>query len=499
MNQSSLRLRVALTAGLVAALFIIFSFDGFQNSKSEVSNASTVKVKKKKEGKKSDRPDGYADFQKQIRTPIGSDKSSYDRNYKMIELKKAGIIDYPLLTKSSKRLSKSNALSWVERGPANVGGRTRGLIVDPTDATHSTWWAGSVGGGIWKTTNKGTSWVNKTPDIPNLATTVLTMAASNSDIIYAGTGEGFFNGDAIDGDGILKSTDHGETWTQLVSTAGTTDFQNINRIIVSPSSPDILLASTNNGIYKSTNGGTSWSTVYGPTGRVQHIIADPNNFDNQWATINAIGVIRSTNAGNTWTSSTGLTGLSRMEIAVAPTDPTRLYISAEAGDSSFIYVSLDAGSTWDRVISAPYQHWLRGQGWYDNTIAVHPYAKDTVFVAGVSVHRFHMLAGSSSGTGLISIDTVGTGGFLAFTNFGLSYMGGGVESALTKDLVLQSLRILLSTILCLQRSDLAQESLKRPIRIPRKFKAQDSWLQTIITRVTLTCLLKYGTLQIISN
>ncbi|KAB2878693.1 T9SS type A sorting domain-containing protein [bacterium] len=433
MNQKSLLIRIFLLAGLAVTLYIIATTDVVRKkySTDTAIDAKGEKEGSRKEGKKSDRPDAYAEFQKQIRTPVGSDKSSYELNYKMIELKKAGIIDYPLLSKSSKRLSKAGALNWVERGPANVGGRTRGLIVDPADVTNSTWWAGSVGGGIWKTTNKGTSWVNKTPDIPNLATTVLTMAASNSDIIYAGTGEGFFNGDAIDGDGILKSTDHGETWTQLVSTAGVANFQNINRIIVSPSDPNIVLASTNNGIYKSTNGGTSWTTVYGPAGRVQHIIADPADFDKQWATINATGVIRSTNAGDSWTSSSGITGAGRMEIAIAPTDPTRLYISAEVGDSSFLYVSDDAGVNWEKVLPKNYQHWLGSsagtQGWYDNTIAVHPYGKDTVFVGGVNISKCIMLTGSSQSVGLLGIDTIGTGGFLAFTNFGLSYMGGGVE------------------------------------------------------------------------
>ncbi|MBL7995665.1 hypothetical protein JNM05_09865, partial [bacterium] len=460
MNQRSLLIRIFLFAGLAATLYIIATTDVVPK-KYSTDTAIDSKGEKEgtlKEGKKSDRPDAYAEFQKQIRTPVGSDKSSYELNYKMMELKKAGIIDYPLLTKSSKRLSKTGILSWVERGPANVGGRTRGLIVDPADITNSTWWAGSVGGGIWKTTNKGSSWVNKTPDIPNLATTVLTMAQSNPDIIYAGTGEGFFNGDAIDGDGILKSTDHGETWSQLVSTAGVANFQNINRIIVSPSDPNIVLASTNNGIYKSTNGGTSWSTVYGPTGRVQHIIADPTDFDNQWATINGGGVVKSTNAGNTWTATSGIQGVSRCEIAVAPSDPTRLYVSAEyvsTGDSSFIFVSDDAGSTWERALSSPYQGWLASsagnQGWYDNTIAVHPYGKDTVFVGGISIHKFVMLPGNGgSKTGVSGIDYDNTSSFLSFTGFsggvatgigyGADYFGGGSYGLLAGDSVSVEIR-----------------------------------------------------------
>ena len=172
-------------------------------------------------------------------------------------------------------MAKTQALNWVERGPGNVSGRTRGIIVDPDDPNHDTWFAGSVGGGIWKTTNAGDSWTNLTPDLPNLATSTIAMAMSNHNVIYAGTGEGFFNVDQIDGTGIWKSTDRGASWEQLASTANNKKMQNITRLIIDPSDENVLLVSAtpgfyytasadypHSGIFRSTDGGVSWNMVY---------------------------------------------------------------------------------------------------------------------------------------------------------------------------------------------------------------------------------------------
>ena len=176
----------------------------------------------REEDDKFDNPDKFVEFENRIRSSPGTNAPAYPLNYKMTELDKAVKRKFNIsLSKfnSSFKQLQSGALPWIERGPGNVTGRTRGLIIDPDDSTGNTWFAGSVGGGIWKTTNGGKDWANKTPALPNLATTTLAMAPSNHKVIYAGTGEGFFNVDAVVGDGIFKSTDRGETWDQLASTA----------------------------------------------------------------------------------------------------------------------------------------------------------------------------------------------------------------------------------------------------------------------------------------
>jgi len=377
---------------------------------------------------KYDDPDMFAEFQKTIRTRDGDAAPKYSANYLMDELTKA---------EKQSRLYKTKALNWIERGPGNVSGRTRGIIVDPADATNRTWFAGSVGGGIWKTVDAGLTWTNQTPNLPNLSTTVLAQAPSNLNIIYCGTGEGFSNADAVNGAGIFKSTDHGNTWTQLTTTANF-DFRNVNRIIVDPNNPDIVLACTNpgpnsstnpGGIHRSTDGGVTWTRVFSSTSRrAQDLKADPSNFSIQYCTVNNDGVYKSTNGGLTWIiSGAGLTTNGRIEIAVSSRNPNYIYASAQTSAGSGLYVSEDKASTWLFVNSgdSKTQNWLQTQGWYDNTIAVHPFDEKTVFFGGIDLWKAQI---TSSGLtkDVKGVDLTNTSSFLAFINWGGPYLGGAV-------------------------------------------------------------------------
>jgi len=369
-------------------------------------------------------PDEFLRYHAEIRTREGAEAPEYPMNYKMAETNKA-------VQRKALSLMKTTILPWNERGPGNIGGRTRGLIVDPDDQFKNTWYAGSVGGGVWKTTDGGLSWINKTPNLPNLATTCLAMAMSNHHTIYLGTGEGFGNIDAIRGDGIWKSTDRGENWSQLASTTRNTSFAYVNRIIVSPSDENILVVATNTGIFRSVDGGSSWTTSYTSSGRIQQVIASPQDFNLQYATRNSLGVLRSTDAGVSWfVSSSGLGAGARYELAIAPTNANRLYAGVETSSSvSDLYVSDDGGATWSKTTQAGTSpNWLNGQGWYDNTIAVHPYNQDVVFVGGLDLYRINVGGAGASTSQILGVDTLNTRSFLSFVNFGLPFMGGGVGS-----------------------------------------------------------------------
>ncbi len=415
---------------------LYFSNNVFQNTKYTVFKNSLNDVQKRpnpftessekekliEEKVKTDQPDKFAEYFRRIKTREGKTKPDYPLGYKIKELKKA--------KEQVKKLAKSNnkiteALPWIERGPGNVGGRTRGLVVDPDDPSHQTWFAGSVGGGIWKTTDAGATWVNKTPDLPNLATVTIVMAKSNHDVMYAGTGEGFYNLDAVEGNGIFKSTDRGETWTQLASTTTNTAFKVINRIVVDPNDENVVIAATNNGIFKSTNGGSSWTNVYS-SGRIQDLVDNPLNFNTLYATRNSVGVLKSTDGGNTWfSSSEGISGVNRMEIDIAPSDTNRLYVSAE-GSSSKMFMSLDAGANWVEVIDASTNNydWLGGQGWYDNTIAVHPYNENIVFYGGIDLWRAEIIFDSAKG--ISSVKENGTEAFMDYKQSDLPFLNGGL-------------------------------------------------------------------------
>lgn len=416
--------------GVLASLLII----GLLNNKKPGKDTLGVKATKQRsviKEKKSDNPGGFAKFQRDIRTKDGTLGTTYALNYKMDEMIRAGILNTDGSSRSNSPSLKKSAsiINWVERGPANVAGRTRGVVIDPDDPTSNTWFAASVSGGIWKTTDAGASWVNKTPDIPNLATTSLAMAASEPNIMYAGTGEFFVFYSYVAGDGIFKSTNHGETWSQLPSTVANPDFKYVNRVIVSPTDENLVLAVTNEGIYRSTNGGTDWDEVYSSDSPVQHIVANPLNFNTLYASVNGFGVVKSYDAGVTWSNAkTGIGNVGRLELAVTALDTNRVFAAAEVSNTTCaLYVTDDGGATWlyAKDAGATERNWLEAQGDYDNTIVVHPYSKDTVFVGGVVMLKIGLSPNLTS-TLTRYVDTVGTASFLAFQNFGLPYLGGGV-------------------------------------------------------------------------
>ena len=351
-----------------------------------------INDEKTEEKVKSDSPDKFIEIFNELKTPPGKEKPEYEINYRFTELAKARKHLY-LLKRDNNKIAK--ILDWKERGPANIGGRTRAIIVDPDDATLKTWYAGSVGGGIWKTTNGGNSWISLTDYLPNLAVTCLAMAPSNHNIIYAGTGEGFYNADGVDGNGIMKSTDKGVSWIQLTNTAWDPDFRFVNRIVVDPDNDLIVIAATNQGIFKSVDGGENWSKKYDDNYRIQDLKANPSNFNKLYAASYA-GVILSYDAGETWVfPEGGKFGKGRVEIAVAYNDTNKVYASAVfkgTSDTSKLLVTLDGGSNWQEIPEKEGKSpkWLKSQGWYDNTIAVSPFNDDLVFVGGVDLWRMEI-------------------------------------------------------------------------------------------------------------
>jgi len=358
------------------------------------------------------RPDNPDQFQRvlySLRVPADRTTPEYGPNYRMRALAEA-------------RLARSagTPLPWMERGPGNVAGRTRGLVIDPDDPSGDTWFIGTVGGGAWKTTDAGASWTNLTPDLPTLAASCLVMAESNHDVLYLGTGESMFNIDAVGGDGMFKSTDRGQTWTQLASTASNADFHNIARIVVDPTDPDVVVVAATSGRYrqftaerskilKSTDGGATWTQVFEETDigqfnrvkKVLQIVPTPGDFDTLYAGVDEKGILKSTDAGDTWAyTNSGITDFSgRFELVVSPLTPGLIYAAAEGNNHSELWVSLDSGASWLRTVKASGQepNWLGAQGWYDNTIVCHPTDPSVVYVGGIRLWEITVSLGVLSG------------------------------------------------------------------------------------------------------
>ena len=232
--------------------------------------------------------------------------------------------------------------SWTWLGPGNIGGRVRALVIHPT--TPTTMWAGSVSGGIWKTTNGGVSWLPLDDFMANMAVSTLVMDPSNPDTLYAGTGEGFYNADGLRGAGVFKTTNGGTTWTQLSAT-NTSDWYYVNRLAIS-STGGVILAATRSGIWRSINGGTSWSQI----NAIETLDVNFDPADNNKAIASSWSgqAWYSINGGASWNPATGsMSG--RVEVAYAPNSPAIVYASIDS-NSGQVWKALMAGKPIHRSI-----------------------------------------------------------------------------------------------------------------------------------------------------
>jgi photosystem II stability/assembly factor-like uncharacterized protein len=364
---------------------------------------------------KPDQPDKAIEFRMQqlsvhgIVKPDGMIKAAEERK-KIVEetrkvfykryIKQRGVTptaSTPSITASS--LSTTVSLSredWHFMGPGNIGGRIRTLFIHPADTDLL--FAGSVGGGIWRSRDGGTSWEAVNDFMANLAVTSIaadprTTGETNSTVLYAATGEGFYNIDGLRGYGIFKSTDGGETWDHLASTDPTTqdrDWYYVNRIAINPQGV-IIAAARSNALFVSTDDGSTWSkSEPGPKWytMMEDVKFDPN--DENKAIVGSISgnIYYTTDSGSTWTevnivdaSSSWISG--RVEVIYAPSSPNVIYASVDH-NSGEIYRSTDGGVTWN-YLSNP-EH-LGSQGWYANTIWVDPTDADHLVIGGLDLYR----------------------------------------------------------------------------------------------------------------
>ncbi len=325
-----------------------------------------------------DHPNEAALEEFMLRSMIGGN-FSYPLGWRFKALQQIQQQNYHLFAVNSQ-------LQWVERGPSNIGGRARAVVVHPKHP--QTWWVGSVGGGIWYTEDAGETWSCQTDNMPALSVCAIAICDSQPNILYAGTGEGFYNYDAIVGDGIFKTTDGGQNWTQLPSTAENYDFRYVNRIVVHPFHPDTLLAATKTGVLRSLDGGQNWEKVFDNGANVQQIVRNPRNFNTLFITTWKSGMYRSTDMGDTWQPvDAEMTKPTRIEMAFSPSDTNFVY--AAAADTTYgvlgLFKSRDGGSHWMDLGDSV--NWLSSQGWYDNAILVHPFDPEIVFVGGIDIYR----------------------------------------------------------------------------------------------------------------
>lgn len=319
-------------------------------------------------------------------------------------IKSKQAIDNFLANKGSNR-SRSLSLTWEEMGPDNVGGRCRAIWMDKDNPDKML--AAGVSGGLFKSSNGGLSWVEHPFNYQPYYTGVSSIVQAPNGDIFMSTGEGYgftyegvtspsFSAPTFVGSGLYKSTDKGETFTQIASTIPSPNDNNdpwaiTNEVSVDPNNSNRIFVATHKGLKISNDGGQTWDD---PSGLLP---ADFNrNAEDVEASSNGVihAIINSkyyrSTDGLQFANMTGVNGYTtsvngRTELAVSPSDPNYVYTMVARGESTEgIYLSKDAGDSWVRLIEGDENLFnpLGGQGGWNNTIAVDPSNKERIFLAG---------------------------------------------------------------------------------------------------------------------
>ena len=319
-----------------------------------------------------------------------------------------------VMTSASSQNKNSNASSfgtWQIEGPTNIGGRITCVAVSPTNSNVIL--IGTPGAGIYKTTNGGATWAPVFDSKPFLYIGAIAFDPNNASIVYAGTGDPDVPFTVFIGDGMYKSTDGGNTWTNI----GLTSTKIINKIVVNPSNSNEIyvaalgnpiIADNNRGVYKSTNGGTTWTQVLminSQTG-VTDIEINPSNPQILYATSytcirnatvnirysNDARVYKTTNGGTNWTVLGG--GLpnfkvNRYSICMSKQDPNKLYVAVS--DSLYtmysVYRTTNGGTNWTSMGNNGISGNYGGFGWYFSALEVDPANDNEVYIAGVEFYK----------------------------------------------------------------------------------------------------------------
>lgn len=329
---------------------------------------------------------------------------------------------------------------WVSIGPAPLiiqqstpalpaSGRIGNVAVNPGNSNH--WLIGAAQGGVWETRDAGASWTPKTDDQACLAMGAIAFAPSDTNIIYAGTGEGVGSADAYAGVGLLKSTNAGSSW-QLLATSYFSEAS-FSTIKVNPANPNILLAATVRGvagvssellpspppvgIYKSIDGGVTWSLKLDANirnmGGGWDIESFPGDFNRHYGGAGSVrgnpfnastnGVFRSTDAGESWQLVTGpwsaLTDrVERVEMAIAPSDPNILYVSIQdafgntngnPGALLGVWKTVNAWAAVPAWTQLPNPPGTTSQFWYDHEIIVDPANPNIIYLGEVDLWKYN--------------------------------------------------------------------------------------------------------------
>jgi photosystem II stability/assembly factor-like uncharacterized protein len=324
----------------------------------------------------------------------------------MRALRIATLFVFPLLI-IAQQTDLTSSLRFRLVGPFRGG---RSITVTGVPSQPNVYYFGSVGGGVFKTTDGGVSWLPvsdgqfKTGSVGAIA-----VADSDPNVVYAGMGESCVRGNATHGDGVYKSVDAGKTWKNI----GLQDSYHIGAVRVHPKNADVVYVAAlghlwgpngMRGVYRTTDGGASWKQVLkrSDTAGAVDLAMDPANPRVLYAAFWEIsrkpwrmdsggpgsGLFKSTDGGDTWTEISRAPGLprgvmGRIGVTVSPANPERVWAIIEAADGG-LFRSDNGGRAWTRVNE---QNILRQRAWYYAHIFADPQNADTVYALNVGFHK----------------------------------------------------------------------------------------------------------------
>lgn len=275
---------------------------------------------------------------------------------------------------------------WRFIGPINFSGRMIGLALNPSNP--STIYAGSASGGLWRSYNGGldTSWERIPTGFPVLGVNAIAIDPTDTNVIYIGTGEvyryhGSVGGTVIRptrgsyGMGILKTTDNGATWTKSLDWSYNQQ-RGVQAIRLNPLNPRTIIAATSEGIYRSTNAGATWDSVYGVL-MARDIAINPLDTNlilvtaGNFASVGN-GIYRSTDGGSTFSLVPNIppfNGMARLGMHAANPNIVYAHLADSTSTVGALYKTTDFGETW---ASVSVNSSGDVQGWYSRFLAVHP-------------------------------------------------------------------------------------------------------------------------------
>ncbi len=292
-------------------------------------------------------------------------------------------VDNEMLPEKHRDKILADMPEWQCIGPRSIAGRVKSIVFHPEN--ENILYIAAASGGIWKTTDKGSSWVPLFDEMPSLAFGSIAVDPVNPDILYAGTGESALGAGVVYmGAGMFKTTNAGTDWKYI----GLGKIGAFSKVYVHPKNASLIIAGASemeSGLYISTNAGMTWQRNFELP--VTDISLNPADEDEFYIGVSGRGIYYSSDGGNTWEKrNKGIhSGIGRVSVQMCVSNPDILYALMEINEKGRIYKSSDKGKNWTAVFDGG-ESFFYYQGFYNNFIMVHPSNPSHAVAGGIDIY-----------------------------------------------------------------------------------------------------------------